>query len=59
MTVKELKEKIKDLPDNLDVFISQNNDEFEFSLLNGAVVGELPFSDDDLKASEDCLLLRD
>lgn len=26
MTVKELKEKIKDMPDNMDVFVSQNDD---------------------------------
>lgn len=59
MNVKELKEKIKDLPDNMDVFIEQTNDEFRCSIVNQVNVLELTFTDDDLKGSEVCVLITD
>ena len=59
MNVKELKEKIKDLPDNMDVFIEQTNTGFETSLAEQVKVTCIVFTDDELKGEEDCLLIRD
>lgn len=59
MNVKELKEKIKDLPDNMDVFIEQTNDEFRCSIVKDVNVLELMFTDDKLKGSEICVLITD
>lgn len=36
MTIKQLKEAIKDLPDYMDVMIRQENDEYGFSLAENA-----------------------
>lgn len=36
MTILELKEKIANLPDSMEVFIHQDNDEFYFSLAEKA-----------------------
>lgn len=59
MNIGELKEKIKDLPDSMDVFIEQTNDEFRCSIVNEANVLELVFSDGKLKGSEVCFLITD
>lgn len=59
MNIKQLKEKIKDLPDHMDVFIRQQNDEFELSLAYRAEVKDVTFSDEDLTANDTCLVLTD
>jgi len=46
MTVKELKEKIYKLPDNMDVFISERKTEFEYGLVNSAYVQEINFMEE-------------
>lgn len=59
MNIKELKQKIKDLPDNMDVMIEQTNDEFRCSMANEANHVELTYSDGELKANAMCLLITD
>ena len=59
MTVKQLKEAIKDLPDNMDVFIEQNDYDHRISLANTAEVKNVKFSDRRLKAEDKCLILSD
>lgn len=46
MTVKQLKEKLQKLPDNMDVFIKQeNNGDFALSPVENATVKSAPFSE--------------
>lgn len=60
MTVKELKNKIKDFPDDMDVMIEKNNDEFHFGLLQSAKSQEVIFESGDNKDAEiECLVLSD
>ncbi|MFA6057259.1 MAG: hypothetical protein WC756_03595 [Taibaiella sp.] len=59
MTVKQLRELIKDLPEDLDVFIEQTNDEYRYSMLEGVSLTEITFADGKLKAEEMCLVLTD
>lgn len=62
MTVKELKEKIKDLPDSTDVMIEKTNDEFHLSLLEKAEVKECTFAEESslkVLGKEKCLVLSD
>jgi len=61
MTVKQLKEKIKDLPDHMDVFIHQENQEFGLSLLEDAKVITASFSEDSgpVLAKDEVLRLTD
>ena len=46
MTIKELKEKIKDLPDHMDVFMDERLTEFRYGLLNSAEVKEINFMEE-------------
>lgn len=46
MTVKELKEKLENAPDNMDVFIAERTTEFGYGLLESAGVQEIPFMED-------------
>lgn len=46
MTVKELKELIKDLPDTMDIFIDERFTEFKYGLVNSATVREINFMKD-------------
>lgn len=46
MNIAELKQKIKDLPDTMEVFIHQDNDEFYFSMVETAKVVEAEFSEE-------------
>lgn len=46
MTVKELKEKIANLPDNMDVFVAERKTEFTYGLVNSAFVKEINFVED-------------
>ena len=60
MTVKELKQKIQDLPDNMDVFIQQTDWEFKCGLLTVAEPKDIDFVLEDVEtATETCLLLTD
>ena len=43
MTVKELKEKIANLPDNMDVFVAERKTVFAYGLVNSAYVKEINF----------------
>ena len=46
MTVKELKEIIKDLPDTMDVFMDERLTDFTYGLVNSATVREINFMED-------------
>lgn len=59
MTVKELKQKLENLPENLEVFIEQNNSEFQYSLSNSISEKIVEFSDGDLKAEDKVVVIRD
>lgn len=59
MTVKELKQKLENLPENLEVFIEQNNSEFQYSLSNSVSDMVIEFSDGDLKAEDTVVVIRD
>jgi len=63
MTVKELKEKIENLPDNMEVFIAERKTEFAYGLVNSAYVKEITFyeegneSDEDVQAKDTVLII--
>lgn len=62
MTIKELKKRIEFLPDNMDVCITQINDEYTVSLVETANVVEATFVDGEEEgdpAKEDVFLLTD
>ena len=43
MTIAQLKQKIADLPDNMDVFIEEMETGFQYGLVNSAQVKEINF----------------
>jgi len=57
MDIKELKEKITNLPDHMDVMIETPDAEFDYSLLNTAEIMNITFRDGRLKAEDKCLVL--
>ena len=62
MTVKELKEAIKDLPDTMDVFMDERLTEFTYGLVNSAEVREINFMEDidgPVMASDKVLVLSE
>lgn len=59
MTIKKLKEIIKDLPDNLEVFIKKENDDFDYALVEEVEIRNVKFSDDELIAYENVLVITD
>lgn len=63
MTIKELKQAINDLPDNMDVMVYQTNDEYGFSLSETAQVQPVQFQDEEVPEDEwptvDCLVISD
>lgn len=66
MTVKQLKEKIQDLPDTMEVFMDERlTDEFKYGLVNSAEVQNILFYDDsdptneDVQAYDDVLILSE
>lgn len=65
MTIRELKEIIKDLPDNMDVFIAERVTEYSYGLVNSGLVKEVDFYDEDdpdnedLSAKEDIFILTE
>lgn len=46
MNIKKLKEIIKDLPDNMEVFIDERLTEFKYGLVNSAIVKEIGFQEE-------------
>lgn len=62
MNIKELKEKIKDLPDIMDVMIEQTND-YRYAMSNEIEVDTILFKDDSIPKSDwahvKCLVIRD
>lgn len=46
MTIKQLKELIKDLPDTMDVFMAERVSEFRCGLVNSGQVREISFYED-------------
>jgi hypothetical protein len=62
MTILDLKQKIKDIPDSMEVFIHQENDEFYLSLVETAKVTEAKFAEEDSSkamATDNVFLLTD
>lgn len=60
MTVKQLKEKLKHHPDNMDVFMAERKTEFAYGLLNSVKTKRIGFSEDpdgEIEATELCLIL--
>lgn len=62
MNVKSLKEKLKYMPDNMEVFLAGGKTDFAYGLLNSAYVKEIVFSesqddDDSPQATVECLIL--
>lgn len=47
MTIKELKRKIADLPDSMEVFVAERKTEFSYGLVNSAYVKEIFFTEDE------------
>lgn len=46
MTIKELKEKLSQYPDNADVFMAERKTEFSFGLLNSVSEQEINFMEE-------------
>lgn len=62
MTKKQLIEKLKDVPDDMDIFLQQTNTEFSFSLLEFAEVKVATFTEGiegGLKATDKVCVLSD
>lgn len=62
MNVRQLKQKIKNLPDHMDVFIGKKNSEFHYSLLNEVNIKEINFKespDGKIKSKDKVVLLKD
>lgn len=59
MTIKQLKEKIKELPDNMEVFIEKENGDFAYTIVEEAEVKKLKFSDGTLIAHDEVFLITD
>ncbi|MDV3474572.1 MULTISPECIES: hypothetical protein [Elizabethkingia] len=65
MTVKQLKEKIENLPDNMDVFIGERVTEYSYGLVNSAEVRNILFYDmddpdnEDIQAKDEVLVLTE
>ena len=57
MTVKDLKQRLENIPDNLDVFLEVSDDDFTCGLAEDVKIFNLRFSDGKLEAFEDVLLI--
>ena len=60
MTVKELKEKIANLPDSMDVFVAERKTEYTYGLVNSAFVKKINFveePDGEVLAQDNVLVL--
>lgn len=63
MTVKDLKQKLEGIPDDMDVMIMQVNDEYQYSMGEEAGVSSITFQDPDIPEDEwcdvDCFVITD
>jgi hypothetical protein len=61
MTIKELKQAIADLPDDMDVYIGERLTMYEYGLLNSLRVGEIDFYNEDVELlrTEKALILTE
>lgn len=63
MTVKELKQKLEGVPDDMDVMIYQTNDESSYSMSEKAFIEEVTFMDEEMPSEEyakvDCFVITD
>lgn len=63
MTIKELKNAIKDLPDHMDVLIHQEDDESHFSMSQTHEVRKITFQDEEMDPEEwaelECFCITD
>lgn len=62
MNVKQLKEKLENFPENMDVFIEVSNSGFTYNLLNLAEKRKIPFTDGydvGAKADDNVIILSD
>lgn len=61
MTVKELKEKLNGLPDTMDVFIPSTLGDYDFGLVNSAMVQPIRFREDEESEPvyDDCFVLSE
>lgn len=61
MTVRELKQALKGLPDYMDVYIKQTNDEYSLSYVETAKVVKATFLEDtgENEAKDDVFLITD
>lgn len=60
MNIRELKIKIENLPDDMDVYISERKTEFSYGLLNSVFVKDINLMEDpsgDIICSETVLVL--
>jgi hypothetical protein len=46
MTVKQLKEKLAQFPDNMEVYVAERKTEFSFGLVNSVSKQRISFSED-------------
>lgn len=46
MTVKELKEKLAEYPDHLDVYVAERKTEFDFGYVNSVYKQEIDFMEE-------------
>lgn len=53
MTVKELKQKLDQFPENMEVFIAERKTEFAYGLLSSVRTQEITFSEDPYPDPED------
>lgn len=62
MKVKELKEKIANLPDSMDVFVAERKTEFTYGLVNSAFVKKIDFVEEpggEVLAQDNVLVLEE
>ena len=62
MNIKELKEKIKNLPDTMDVFLDQRLTDFTYGLANSAEVKKIDFMEEpegEVLNSYECFVLSE
>ena len=53
MTVKQLKQELENLPDNMDVFLAERKTEFGYGLVNSAYTKEIYFTEDEYLSEEE------
>ena len=65
MNIKQLKDKIENLPDNMEVFIGERVTEYSYGLVNSAEVRNILFYDmddpdnEEIQAKDEVLVLTE